>query len=164
MKIDDLGARLEAHDPADRERRRMPLDLRGHRFATAMRGFDRAEVTAFLLEAADAYDAALAERDALRARVRELEAELDRLRRPEAAAEGALRGAQKVADDVRENAAREAARLVYDAEARARALMQDARASAAAVQADLERLTNARRQVEAQLEAIAVELQRLIGR
>ena len=45
-----------------------PLDMRQQRFRTAMRGYDRAEVVAFLTEAADDYEQALREIDRLRAR------------------------------------------------------------------------------------------------
>ncbi|MFM8532043.1 MAG: DivIVA domain-containing protein, partial [Acidimicrobiia bacterium] len=43
-----------------------PLDLRQQRFKTVMRGYDRGEVQAFLLEAADDYENALRENDRLR--------------------------------------------------------------------------------------------------
>ena len=45
--------------PAERVMRIAPLDLRQQRFGTAMRGFDRTEVVAFLTEAADDYEHAL---------------------------------------------------------------------------------------------------------
>lgn len=43
-----------------------PLDLRQQRFKTVMRGCDRGEAPAFLLEAADDYENALRENDRLR--------------------------------------------------------------------------------------------------
>ena len=44
---------------ADRHLTVSPIDIRQARFATAMRGFDRREVTAFLGEAATDYESAL---------------------------------------------------------------------------------------------------------
>ena len=44
-----------------------PLDLRQQRFNTVMRGYDRAEVGAFLADAAEEYENALRENDRLRA-------------------------------------------------------------------------------------------------
>ena len=60
-----------AHDPLappppERVMRIAPLDMRQQRFRTAMRGFDRTEVVAFLTEAADDYEHALREIDRLR--------------------------------------------------------------------------------------------------
>ena len=43
-----------------------PLDLRQQRFRTALRGYDRTEVVAFLTEAADDYEHALREIDRMR--------------------------------------------------------------------------------------------------
>jgi cell division initiation protein len=43
-----------------------PLDLRQQRFQTAMRGYDRGEVNAFLAEAAEDYENALRENERLR--------------------------------------------------------------------------------------------------
>src|SRR4029453_13162079 len=42
--------------PPERVMRIAPLDLRQQRFRTALRGFDRTEVVAFLTEAADDYE------------------------------------------------------------------------------------------------------------
>jgi DivIVA domain-containing protein len=52
--------------PAERLMRVAPLDLRQQRFKTAVRGFDKTEVVAFLTEAADDYEHALREIDRLR--------------------------------------------------------------------------------------------------
>ena len=43
-----------------------PLDLRQQRFRTAFRGFDKVEVTSFLMAVADDYEQALRETDRLR--------------------------------------------------------------------------------------------------
>ena len=87
-----------------------PLDLRQAKFGTAMRGFDRAEVTTFLLEAADGYEQALRENERLRQETVRLEASLNQHRELEGSLKSTLMSAQKVADDMRENANQEAAR------------------------------------------------------
>ena len=53
-----------------------PLDLRQQQFKTVMRGYDRGEVQAFLLEASDDYENALRENDKLRTDVARLDAML----------------------------------------------------------------------------------------
>ena len=50
-----------------------PLDLRQQRFRTAIRGFDKVEVTSFLLAVADDYEQALREADRLRQELNGLE-------------------------------------------------------------------------------------------
>ena len=50
-----------------------PLDLRQQRFGTVMRGFDKVEVTSFLMAVADDYEQALRETDRLRTDLARLE-------------------------------------------------------------------------------------------
>ena len=60
-----------------------PLDLRQQKFNTALRGYDKVEVTAFLVAAADDYEAALRETDRLRQENLRLEALLNEHRQDE---------------------------------------------------------------------------------
>jgi cell division initiation protein len=135
-----------------------PLDLRQARFASSMRGFSKAEVSAFLLEAADDYEQVLRENDRLRQEVVRLEASLTQFRDLEGSLKSTLLTAQKVADDMRENAAQEAARLVREAEGRAEVLMQKAQARVEDVQREIEGLRLRRREVEANLETMISNL------
>jgi cell division initiation protein len=93
-----------------------PLDLRQQRFNTVMRGYDRGEVQAFLLEVADDYENALREMDKLRQDVTKLDAVLSEHRGQERNLRNTLLTAQKHADDVRETAQKEAALIVREAE------------------------------------------------
>ena len=85
-----------------------PLDLRQQRFKTVMRGYDRGEVQAFLLEAADDYENALRDNDKLRQDVAKLDAVLGEHRGQERNLRNTLLTAQKLADEVKESARREA--------------------------------------------------------
>ena len=78
-----------------------PLDLRQQRFRTALRGFDRTEVVAFLTEAADDYEHALREIDRLRQDLVRMEALLAEHRDREANLRNTLLTAQRLADEVR---------------------------------------------------------------
>ena len=60
-----------------------PLDLRQQRFRTALRGFDKVEVTSFLMAVADDYEQALRETDRLRQDLARLEASLSEHREHE---------------------------------------------------------------------------------
>ena len=142
-----------------------PLDVRQAKFATSMRGFDKAEVAAFLLEAADGYEQALRDNERLRQEVVRLDASLVQYRELEGTLKSALIGAQKLADDVREHAtqeasrlrehaAQEAARIIRDAEARVELLMDQAHGRVEDVQREIDGLKLKRREAETGLESI----------
>jgi cell division initiation protein len=139
-----------------------PLDLRQSKFSTTLRGFDRAEVTAFLLEAADGYEQALRENDRLRQEVMRLETSLHQHRELEGSLKSTLVSAQKVADDLRETAAQEAARIVREAEGRAELVLQTAQARQEDVQREIDALRLKRREAEANLESIIAALHNTI--
>jgi len=139
-----------------------PLDMRQAKFATAMRGFDRNEVSTFLLEAAEGYEQALRENDRLRQEIARLEASLQQFRELEGGLRTMLLSAQKVADDMRENAQQEAARIVREAEGRAELLAQAAQAQAEDLQRDIDGLRLKRRESETALESMISSLQSTI--
>jgi cell division initiation protein len=138
---------------ADRNLGVSPIDMRQARFGTAMRGFDRAEVTAFLIEASEGYEQALRDNDRLRQDLARLEAALAQHRELEQSLKTTLMSAQKVADDMRENAANEAARIVREAEGRAELLVNRAHARAEDVQREIDGLRLKRREAEASIES-----------
>jgi cell division initiation protein len=135
-----------------------PIDLRQAKFGTAMRGYDRSEVTAFLLEAAEAYEQALRENDRLRQEISRLEQVLQQFREMEGGMRTMLVSAQKVADEVRESAHQEAARVVREAEARAELAAQTAQAQLEDLQRDIDGIVAKKREAEASLEATIASL------
>jgi cell division initiation protein len=142
----------------DRHSAPTPLDVRQAKFATAMRGYDRAEVNAFLLEAADGYDQSNRENERLRQDLARLDASLSQYRELESALKGALMSAQKVSDDMKETASREAARIVREAESTAAMMMQKAQAQSEDIQREIDGLRLKRRESEMALESIIAAL------
>ena len=136
-----------------------PVDMRQAKFATAMRGFDRDEVSAFLLEAADGYEHALLENERLRQEIARLEASLSQYREMEGGLKSTLMSAQKVAEDMRENATQEAARIVKEAEGRAEMAIQKAQARLDDVQREIDGLRMKRREAEVSLGSLVTTLQ-----
>jgi cell division initiation protein len=137
---------LMADDDRKLEERKLsvsPLDVRQAKFATAMRGFDKREVTAFLGEAGDSFEQAVRENERLRQEIARLEGALQQSRELEGTLKSTLMNAQRVADDMRENARREAALIVERAQARA----ED-------IQREIDGLRVRRREVETGVEAI----------
>lgn len=139
-----------------------PLDLRQQRFNTVMRGYDRAEVSAFLADTAEEYENALRENDRLRQDVVRLEALLKEHRGQELNLRNTLMTAQKLADDIKDNATTEAARIIRDAESRADLLIQKAQARLEDVQREIDGLRMKRKEVETSLEGIVATVKNAI--
>ena len=138
----------------DRHSAPTPLDVRQAKFSTSMRGYERAEVNAFLLEAADGYEQATRENERLRQDVARLEASLTQYRELEGALKGALMSAQKVSEDMKETASLDAARIIREAEGRAELITQKAQAALEDVQREIDGLRLKRRESEVTLESI----------
>jgi cell division initiation protein len=140
-----------------------PLDLRQQRFQTVMRGFDRGEVNAFLAEAADDYENAQRENERLRQELAKAEAVLNEHRGQEKNLSNTLITAQKLADEIRENAQQEAARIIRDAEGRAELLLQKSQSRLEDVQREIDGLRMKRKDVETSLEGIISTLHNTIA-
>ena len=130
-----------------------PLDLRQPRFRTALRGFDRTEVVAFLTEAADDYEHALREIDRLRQDLQRMEAHLGEHRERETTLRNTLLTAQRLADEVKTAAQSEAKMIVREAQGRGDLLVQKAHARLEEIERDISELRLRRRGVESTLES-----------
>jgi len=138
--------------PAGRVMRIAPLDLRQQKFKTAVRGFDKTEVVAFLTEAADDYEHALREIDRLRQDLARMEALLTDHREREANLRNTLTTAQRLSDEVREAAHNEAKLIVREAQGRGDLLLQKAQSRLEEIERDITELRLRRRGVEGTLE------------
>jgi cell division initiation protein len=139
--------------PAERVMRIAPLDLRQQKFRTAVRGFERTEVVAFLTEAADDYEHALREIDRLRQDLMRMEALLSEHRERENNLRNTLLTAQRLADEVKSAAENEAKMIVREAEGRADLLVQKAGMRVDEIERDITELRLRRRDVEGSLES-----------
>jgi cell division initiation protein len=139
-----------------------PLDLRQQRFNTVMRGFDRAEVAAFLADAAEEYENALRENDRLKQEVVRLESVLKEHRGQETNLRNTLLTAQKLADDIKDTATSEAARIIREAEGRADLLLHKSQARLEDVQREIDGLRMKRKEVETSLEGIVATVKNAI--
>lgn len=136
-----------------------PLDLRQQRFQTVMRGYDRGEVTAFLNEVADDYENALRESERLRQEVTKLEAVLAEHRGQERNLRNTLLTAQKMADEIKDNATAEAERILREAEGRADLIVQKSQVRIEDVQREIEGMKSKRKEVESGIESLISSLQ-----
>jgi cell division initiation protein len=131
-----------------------PLDLRQQRFQTVMRGYDRGEVQAFLLEVADDYENALRENDKLRQDVAKLDAVLGEHRGQERNLRNTLLTAQKLADEIKEQANNQAALIIREAEGRADLLLQKTQGRLEDMTREIDALRMKRREVENDVESL----------
>ena len=135
-----------------------PLDLRQQQFRTSMRGFDKDEVTAFLAEAADDYAEAIREADRLRQEVSRLEGLVNEHREHERNLRNTLMTAQRLADEISDNAHKQASTIIKDAESRASLILEKAQARYEDVQREIDGLRLKRREVESTVEAVIASL------
>ena len=158
---EDLGLVVDPrHLPSpDRHSAPTPFDVRQAKFSTSMRGYERSEVNAFLLETADGYEQALRENEQLRQDVFRLEASIQQYRELDATLKGALMSAQKASEDMKENAQLEATRIMRDAEGRVKLLMERTQSQLEDVQRAIDGLRAKRRESEVALASIIATLQ-----
>jgi cell division initiation protein len=130
-----------------------PLDLRQQRFRSAFRGFDKVEVTAFLAAVAEDYEQALRDTDKIRQDMMRMEAIINEHRESEKTLKTTLITAQKLADEIKAHAEREAQRILREAEGRSELLLDNAQARLDAVQREIDSLKLKRKDVETSIEA-----------
>jgi cell division initiation protein len=130
-----------------------PLDLRQTQFSTALRGYDKNEVRSFLADAADDYEQALREIDRMRQELGRAEQDLAEHRDREINLRNTLLTAQRLADQIRENAENEAKMILREAEGRSDLAIQKAQARLEEIEREINELRLRRRDVEATLES-----------
>jgi cell division initiation protein len=135
-----------------------PLDLRQQKFRTVMRGYDRAEVESFLNETADDYEQALREADRLRDDLARAQSSIEEHREGERNLRNTLLTAQRLADEIKQNAESEGKRLVREAEGRSDLMLSKTQSRLEEVQREIDGLRLKRRDVENSLEATIASL------
>jgi cell division initiation protein len=130
-----------------------PLDLRQQRFRKSFRGFDRVEVTAFLSAVADDYEQALRETDRLHQELTRADAMLNEHRLHEKNLQSTMTTAQKLSDDIKANAEKEAIRIIHEAETRSDLLLDKTQARLEDIQREIDGLKLKRKDVETTIEA-----------
>jgi len=148
--------------PPARVMRIAPLDMRQPRFRTAVRGFDKTEVVAFLTEAAQDYESALREIDRLRQDLARSESLLTEHREREGTLRNTLVTAQKLADEIKTSAENEAQLVVREAQGRAELLVQKSQGRLTEVERSITELMLRRRDAEGSLETTIHALQRAL--
>lgn len=131
-----------------------PLDIRKQTFERVFRGFDPAEVQAFLEMAAEEFERMTRESLQMREQLSTLKSESGRFRQLEGTLQEMLLTAQQTADEVRQNARREAGLIVKEAEIRANRAIEEARAHVREIRSEIVELKNQRDLFVARIQAL----------
>lgn len=121
-----------------------PLDIQQMVFKVNFRGYDKEEVNRFLEELAQTVESLNREHAVQREKILFLEQQLAELKRTEATLSNTLLSAQSLADDVKQNAQREADLVIKEAELKAGELIRQARVELTDTQRDLSTLQKQR--------------------
>jgi cell division initiation protein len=157
LKFHEAAADVTTPD-AERVTAITPLEMRQTSFASGWRGYSREAVRAFLVDASESYELALRENERLRQEIERLHGSIRQYQDLESGLKSTLMHAQKVAEDVRTNAAQEADRLVKEAQGRAELMMMAAQNRVEDAQREIDGLRMRRREAEANVESIIASL------
>jgi cell division initiation protein len=111
-----------------------PLDIQQAGFRIRFRGYDRQEVDAFLDTVTEDYEGLIRENHSLRERVTDYESQLAEFKKKEAQLTGTLMKAQDLMEEMKQNAQKEAALIVKEAELRAEEMARMAREELTTIQ------------------------------
>ena len=121
-----------------------PLDIQQMVFKVNFRGYDKEEVNRFLEELAQTVEALNRDHAVQREKIIFLEQQLAELKRTEATLSNTLLSAQSLAENVKQNAHREADLVIKEAELKAGELIRQARVELTDTQRDLSSLQKQR--------------------
>ena len=141
-----------------------PVDIRQQQFTTKMfRGFDPQEVDAFLDDVAEDYENVLRENVALREQVGSYEERARGLGETERTLKDTLVTTQRVAEEMKEGAKRDAQLVLREAALNADKLMEEARAEEAKLRVEIQSLKRLRRQLIEELRATVERYDRTLA-
>jgi cell division initiation protein len=142
-----------------------PVEIRHVHLRRRPLGYERAAVERLLAEIASSFEDVWRERADLRDEIERLESELQRLREIEEALRSTLLSAERMADELRARAHREADVIVEEARAKAREIAGSGEAEQERARAEIRRLRALEADVRAEFRAfLASALERLEGR
>jgi cell division initiation protein len=139
------------------------MDIRQQQFTVRMfRGFDVQEVDTFLEDLAEDYETMLKENQLLKEQLQALEERSRGLEERERVLQETLVMTQRMTEEMKESARREAALLTREAELQGEKMVEAARTSAASIQAEVAALKRMRRQLAEALRSTVEMYARLI--
>jgi cell division initiation protein len=139
-----------------------PMDIQRQTFGVGLRGFDRDEVRTYLNIVGEEVAALQRERDSLLQRLQDMEALLDEHRQRETILKNTLLTAQRVSEEIRDNARKQAEASVKEAEIQADRLLEMAQARAHEVERGILELRGHRTGLRTDIRALISRLTHLL--
>jgi cell division initiation protein len=140
-----------------------PLDVRQQQFTVRIfRGFDPQEVDAFLEDVAEDYESVLKENALLKEQLEALEERVRGMVEREKTLHETLITAQRLTEEMKDAARRDAALHVRDAELRGEKVLEAVRAEEARIRGDITALRRSRRQLVEQLRGTIETYHRMV--
>ena len=130
-----------------------PLDIRNHRFPRRLTGYDREEVDDFLRMVAEDFEAVLRESQGRREQAIKLQAQVEELSANEQILQDTLTMAQKLSEDLKQTAVKEAEVLVGKAEIQGEKILDAAHRRAARLGEDIREMKRLRTRLAASVRA-----------
>lgn len=141
-----------------------PLDIRQQQFTVRLfRGFDKHEVDAFLDDVADDYETVLRENALLKEQIATLEERSRGLAEREKALQDTLVTTQRLGDEMKAAARREAELHMREAELRGEKLLEEVRSEEAKLRSEIQSLRRTRRQLVEDLRSTVERYHRLMS-
>ncbi len=140
-----------------------PIDIRQQSFTRRFRGFDRQEVDTFLDDVAEDYEQLVKENGLLKEQLQALEERSRGIEQREKMLQDTLLTTQRLAEEMKDGAKREANLLVREAELQGDKLLEEARAEEAKIKAEILALKRTRRQLAEGLRVTLDMYQRLVA-
>jgi cell division initiation protein len=139
-----------------------PMDIQRQNFAFRMRGFDKDEVRTYLGLVAEEVAAIQRERDTLEHQVQTLNGLLDEHREREAILKNTLLTAQRLSEEIKESARKQAEAVVHEAEMQADRLVELAQGRAHEVERGILELRTHRTGLRTDIRALLTRLTHLL--
>ena len=131
-----------------------PLDIQNHRFRKTFRGYDGHEVEIFLEMVASELESLIKENSYLDEELSRKNSELVDYREREAALKDTMITAQRIAQDMKQNVAKEAQIILSEAELEADKIIKNAHERVIRLQEDINDLKKQRMQAESELRSL----------
>ena len=139
-----------------------PIDITDHQFARRMRGYDAEEVRSFLNLVSSEFERLVVDNNALKGKLSHAEASVADLNQREKILKDTLLTAQKLADDIRDEARKEARLIVKEAEMKGGALLDRAAHKATELEGVIQNLRMERDAFEQRVRSAAEQHLRLL--
>lgn len=139
-----------------------PLDIQQQQFRSTLWGFDAKEVDAFLDLVSAEFERLVRDNNAVRDQLRQKETELEGHRSREQVLKETMLSATRLAEEIRDNAKKEAEIVVARAESQAEGIVQNAHTRLVRVLEDVDELRRQKAQLEVSLRSVLESHRKLL--